>query len=910
MKKISLSLILLFAVLHALPQKTDLQKELQQLSNYPKQDTSYINKINDFLYLLTDLRNTSVSVQQRDSLASIALTIAKKINYTHGEIYAMIQLCITKSMLGNNEQALSIAQEAYNLAEQNSDREMQVKALLSMGTIKTVANPAAALEDFLKGEAIAETLPNKKLLSRSQRLIGGDYNSSLSNYPKAMEWLLKSIHTSESINDLSGLEASWQSMGDLYNVLGDYQKSTSYYTKAMQAADTLGIKDPNLQNSLGENYRLSGRYPEAIIAYKKGLAPANTTYMTELYQSNLADVYVKLNDLPSAFSYAFMSLSGAQKINDVGGIAWIDNILARTYLKNNQADSAIYYAAKGLHAAKQSSYLEFLRDNCETLSDAYAQKKDFEKAYNFHLQYITYRDSMVSAQVSNQANLLQYDFNMEKTQAQIVALNAQKKNQRNILFAALIVLALIIFGSILLMRNNRQKRKANRLLQQQKQEIDEKATELARQKTNLESLEEIGHNITSSLSVENIISTAYNNVNTLMDANVFGVGIYNDALKRIDFPATYEAGKPLPFYTNVIDDKNRFAPVCFNNNKEIIIGDLSTEYKNYIQSIQTPRAGEQPLSLIFLPLIAKGKKLGVLTVQSFQKNAYTDYHLYMLRNIAIYTAIALENASSYEELKSTQAQLVQSEKMASLGELTAGIAHEIQNPLNFVNNFSEVNNELINDMNGENNIDEIKNIANDIKLNNEKILFHGKRADAIVKNMLQHSRVNSGKKESTDINALCDEYLRLAYHGLRAKDKNFNANFKTDFDNTVGKINMVSQDMGRVILNLINNAFYAVNEKQRIMTNSYQPMVEVKTRKLNDKPGSLKVEITVKDNGNGIPDAIKEKIFQPFFTTKPAGSGTGLGLSLSYDIIKAHGGEIKVETKEGEGSEFIIQLPA
>jgi len=284
---------------------------------------------------------------------------------------------------------------------------------------------------------------------------------------------------------------------------------------------------------------------------------------------------------------------------------------------------------------------------------------------------------------------------------------------------------------------------------------------------------------------------------------------------------------------------------------------------------------------------------------------------------------AKEIEKAYNHLKSTQAQLIQSEKMASLGELTAGIAHEIQNPLNFVNNFSEVSNELIKEVQDirhktkDQNVNaEEDEILNDIAQNLEKINHHGKRAADIVKGMLQHSRSSSGQREPTDINALCDEYLRLSYHGLRAKDKSFNAKFETDFDTSLSKLNVIPQDIGRVILNLINNAFYAVNERannqQRTANiDSYEPMVSVSTKKLGDK-----IEISVKDNGNGIPDSIKEKIFQPFFTTKPTGQGTGLGLSLSYDIVKAHGGELsvrtpseKVETKEGEGSIFTIQIP-
>jgi len=267
--------------------------------------------------------------------------------------------------------------------------------------------------------------------------------------------------------------------------------------------------------------------------------------------------------------------------------------------------------------------------------------------------------------------------------------------------------------------------------------------------------------------------------------------------------------------------------------------------------------------------------------------------------------------TTLQELRTTQAQLIQSEKMASLGELTAGIAHEIQNPLNFVNNFSEVNKELIEEVKSEKlkdkseRDDEVENqLLNDIEQNLEKISYHGKRADAIVKGMLQHSRTSSGQKELTDINALCDEYLRLAYHGLRAKDKTFKAEIKTDFDNSVGKLNIVLQDIGRVILNLINNAFYAVNERWNADGERSEAVVCVSTKKLDGK-----ILISVKDNGNGIPKNIVDKVFQPFFTTKPTGLGTGLGLSLAYDTIKAHGGEIKIKTREGEGSEFTVELP-
>ncbi|HQW43735.1 MAG: HAMP domain-containing protein [Chitinophagaceae bacterium] len=322
------------------------------------------------------------------------------------------------------------------------------------------------------------------------------------------------------------------------------------------------------------------------------------------------------------------------------------------------------------------------------------------------------------------------------------------------------------------------------------------------------------------------------------------------------------------------------------NNSKDEIGELATAFNSMVKDI---------------------KKLSELTLaQEKEKQA-----MLASQNEALEKEVAertKELRQSLVDLKATQSQLIQSEKMASLGELTAGIAHEIQNPLNFVNNFSEVNKELLDEMNEEidkGNYEEVKIIAKDVTDNQEKINYHGKRADAIVKGMLQHSRSSSGQKEPTDINGLADEYLRLAYHGLRAKDKTFNATLKTEYDASIGNINIIPQDMGRVILNLITNAFYVVKEKKRETPNGYEPTVTVTTRKTKDK-----IIISVKDNGKGIPQKIVDKIFQPFFTTKPTGLGTGLGLSLSYDIVKAHGGELKVETKEGEGAEFIIILPS
>jgi two-component system, NtrC family, sensor kinase len=343
----------------------------------------------------------------------------------------------------------------------------------------------------------------------------------------------------------------------------------------------------------------------------------------------------------------------------------------------------------------------------------------------------------------------------------------------------------------------------------------------------------------------------------------------------------------------------------FNQDKERNIQNLA--FNEQLRKDEILRDQEKNRNrLILYAVIASGLVFLLITLLLWRNNRFKQ-------------KAKEEIEKAYSELKVTQQQLIQSEKMASLGELTAGIAHEIQNPLNFVNNFSEVNTELIIEMKQEiekGNLEEVKSIAESIQDNEQKINHHGKRADAIVKGMLQHSRSNTGLKEPTDINALTDEYVRLSYHGLRAKDKSFNAAIETNFDKKLatdaagaGKINIIPEDIGRVLLNLLNNAFYSVMEKKKNSAEPYQPTVSISTHLIDSSPGSKAVEIKIGDNGLGIPEPVINKIFQPFFTTKPTGQGTGLGLSLSYDIVKAHGGEISVKNSAGHGAEFTIHLP-
>ncbi|MBL0158741.1 MAG: GAF domain-containing protein [Bryobacterales bacterium] len=443
-------------------------------------------------------------------------------------------------------------------------------------------------------------------------------------------------------------------------------------------------------------------------------------------------------------------------------------------------------------------------------------------------------------------------------------------------------------------------------------------------KMNVELLSDIGKELTSSLELDTIFYRLYGHVNQLMDASVFGVGLYREAAQEIDIRLAMEKGKRYAPYTRDAKDKNQLPVWCIDNRQPVFINDISTEAGKYIsdyhelgKTLEDGTQSQSPNSLIYLPLIVKERVLGIITVQSFDKNAYTAYHLDLLENLAAYTAIALDNADAYRRLKSAQDQLVVQEKLASLGALTAGIAHEIKNPLNFVNNFAELSVELNQELReeidkhraviGEADCGVIEELLGDLEKNARKINEHGRRADSIVRSMLLHSRGQRGERQPTDINAMLEEYVNLSYHGMRAQDSGFNATIERDLAPAMPLVNVVPQDLSRVFLNILNNACYAVNEKSRKVgsNNGYAPTLRVVTADL----GEL-IEVRIRDNGMGIPPEVRAQIFNPFFTTKPTGQGTGLGLSISHEIVvQEHGGQLDVLTEPGQFTEFVVRLP-
>jgi signal transduction histidine kinase len=889
MRKKLLLVFVLLACLYSNAQTPVADSIKKLLKSHPQQDTTHVVLLNNLA------RELARSDQKKaDSLLTLSLALSSRLNYLDGRGWA-----------------LAISGRAYH----------------------TVAQDSMAYQSFEQAKQIFEKLNDKRgliyLYTFRANVLMDD-----GRHAEALDDFLKGLKIAQDAGEIKSIIDIERTLGYFYNIVGEPEKAIPYQTDALKQAQSIGYLAgiTGAYNAIGKTYKTTGKYPASLEAYTKGLViDEQIKDSANIYidHSNIADVYERMGNYPMAFVHIRQAYRYYKQIPKSTLAPWDEWVLAKIHTHSGNFDSGMYYARNSLQHSYELGFRLYLREMTQVLSEAAAGLHQWDTAYHYQVLSSHYKDSLIGAETARRTAMLQAGFDLDKKQTEITLLKKDKElqaaeNRRERAFLVMVLGGLIslIVLAIILLRNNRQKQKANVLLQEQKHLINEKAKELSIQKENLEQsysnvelLGEIGRKITSSLSVEKIISTVYDNVNSLMDASVFGIGIYNDAFKRIEFPATYENRQPLPFYSNSIYDENRFDATCFRTGDEIVMGDMGQEYKSYIQDVQTPKAGDQTVSIIYLPLKVKEKKLGVITVQSFHKNAYSAYDLFMLRNIAVYTAIALENAEAFNSLnqtltslKKTQTQLIQAEKMASLGELTAGIAHEIQNPLNFVNNFSEVSSEITDEITeaiDQNNTGEAKGLSLLLKENLQKISYHGKRADSIVKNMLQHSRKSTGRREPTDINALVDEYLRLSYHGLRAKDKAFNAILETHFDKSVTHVDVVPQDIGRVLLNLFNNAFYSVAKKKAEMGAVYEPTVIVRTERKSDY-----INVYVKDNGMGMSAKTLEKIYQPFFTTKPAGEGTGLGLSLSYDIItKAHNGQLKVETNEGQGAEFIIQLP-
>ena len=766
----------------------------------------------------------------------------------------------SQNLIEESEENIPILKKKYHQAKNDIERA-QFAVQLSTAYQLIYQNDSSDIYASEALKIIRESSNNQQLKIRAKAIQNLGMVYSYNNTKVAIDTLQVALKLWKTTNDKQGIAESYLALGHAYSIKGDKIPSLNAYYESLNLFEEIDnkayIAETWYMISLEKRYL--GNYGEALENTIKCLEIAkeinDTTLITNALLGNSFN-YLYSKKFPEAIQEQKKALELFEITQDSAGIARAYNDMGVTHMYAGNLEDALMNHRLALKIRKR------LQDNHGTGS-----------SYNY-----------VASVLKRQGNLIDALANIEEC----IVYTIKAGDLR------FIADAYFVAGDIHIKLEDYDKALSsfNAAL-----EISKNNNAISLQ---AEALMYIGktHRLTnnSSNSLE-----ALNLAEKLVTSNEFRI-------RRTIYEQIVSTYKSKNDYKNAFEAQLKYQQM----NDSVIFTERADKIATLTQKlilenqVALQKASQEKQLAIQESQITKQKFIRNLSIGGLIVALMIALALFQRFKEKRKLNLALEK--SLEDLKATQKQLVHSEKMASLGELTAGIAHEIQNPLNFVNNFSEVSVELIDDMYEEieqKNYEEAELIASDLKNNLNKITHHGKRADSIVKGMLHHSRNSKGNKELTDINKLTDEYLRLAYHGLRAKNKSFNATFESKYDERIGKISIAAQEIGRVILNLFTNAFYAVSEKQQQENSeNYNPTVSVKTIK-----GNNKILIEVEDNGNGIPKAVLDNIFKPFFTTKPSGKGTGLGLSMSQDIIKAHGGYLWVETEEGKGSKFIIEIP-
>jgi two-component system, NtrC family, sensor kinase len=854
----------------------------------------------DIAATIDSLKNQLKFIHEDTSGIRVLNELAEKFQYKSSDSC----LKYANSALSLSDKLLATDPVKKSLAYTNTCKLLKARAIENIASTLEQTNTMRALEVYQKAIDLEAETGNKGAVAHTYEWIGNMYNG-LGKFDDALKNYQLGLNLRIETGDKAQVAATYQLIASLYQNSNKFDDAIKYYELSLNFSRDAGDKDQmaNTYSGLGAMYYASGNYNDAMKNYELSLnlckETGNKHLMSDCYRW-IGDCQRVMGHYGDGIESELNALQISREIKDTGLITLTLDEMSSIYIGVKDYGEALKNYQAELNIFK-------LRHDSSGIASAYiaigyvnAEKGEFPDALNYYNAAIPIliksKDYYNLYNAFSYLNLLfdkqgKYPEAIEKSKA---ALQYAKlyDNKKFIAMAYQGVAEMYMKASDAenALTNYYESFKVSTQFNLHKQGafacLGMGSVALSQGKTTqaitwLDKAAALAPT-TEYLLMRNIsqkLSQAYEKKHDFKNAFASQVKYkqFSDSL------ASKEKAEKLVSLANQLEFENKRALQKASQDKIIALRESEIGRQKLVRNVSL--AGLTVFivfAVIFFMRFREKRKLN----------------------------IALEKTLLH--LRNAQAQLIQQEKLASLGELTAGIAHEIQNPLNFVNNFSEVNNELIEEMQHElksGNNDEAISISNDIKENEQKIKHHGKRAEAIIKGMLQHSRTGTGHKEPTDINALSDEYLKLAYHGLRAKDKEFNAVMNTDFDSGIGKINIIPQDIGRVLLNLYNNAFYAILEKQKQKPEGYEPTLSVNTKKMKDKSDSYRIEIKVRDNGNGISQKIIDKIFQPFFTTKPTGQGTGLGLSLSYDIIKAHGGAIKVNTREGEFTELVVQLP-
>ena len=811
------------------------------------------------------------------------------------------------------ERAADSLKQQLRIAGKDTNK---VNTLLALAFLHRWSTPDTAIHYGLEARNLSKQLNFEKGEIESAFALCEAF-SMKGNYGTALDIGFQTQLVAEKFGDKEEEEFLALQIATVYFYSGDYQKALNgildYYKPQRDAEDKI------IQGFIGEAYfhldKIDSAYPYIHKAY---LLDKQDSIHWSIPYFYMAAIDTKKGRYKEALKNYREGITIASDAGINVDVLEGFNGISRVFKQTGERDSSILYSKNAISLAERESLTRYIIDAAALLTELYAGENT-DSAYKYQKIMLAAKDSLFSEEKVKQIQNLTIN---EQIRQQDLLVQKQKAENKIKIYGLVAALSFVILITFFLYRNNIYKQKGYTLLERQKKDAVRQAA-LDRVRAEIASMR-------STDDLQRITPLVWQQLKMLNVPFIrCGVFIVDETHDLVRLYLSSPEGHSLGVLKLRIDDSDftRNSVEHWKQGKVYTLHWTREDFLNWMHSLE--KLGQITDKNSFQGDVKAPESLELHIVPFKQGMVYvgnseplSDEDIQSVKLLAEAFAIAYARYDDFKELemaktkveetlselKSAQAQLIQSEKMASLGELTAGVAHEIQNPLNFINNFAEVSMELTEEMVidlKEDKINDATLLSSNIAANMQKIVFHGKRADSIVKNMLQHSRKSSGLKESTDLNSLISEYMRLSYHGLRAKDKSFNAQLETDLDPTIEKVMLLPQDIGRVLLNLFNNAFYSVMEKKKLLNGVFEPSVNVRTV----KSGNF-VKILIRDNGMGIPEKVIDKIFQPFFTTKPTGEGTGLGLSMSFDIItKGHGGSININSKEGQYAEFEILLP-
>jgi len=876
--------------------------------------------------------------------------------------------------VGEVEKSITYYEKLLEMYKRSDHRILRIEVLRSISDIYLKDKQYELALEYDKQILHAYTLQNDSIgMANSYNNLGFLYKY-LSQYDLSLSYFKRSLQLTRKLNTIDIPSESEYTIliniGFIYRDIENYDQAVFYFIEALNACPPNKPEEKaNVHNQIAYTYQMAGDINGAIANSQMAVDLAKQTRNVELLMlsyKRISEILASAKRNSEALEYFKLHTSLKDSILQKEREKEHELLEKQLEIEKIEKDLKLVLADKDkkelelselkLINEKRGQQIQLLEREKE-LQDIRLQNQNIEKAKAFqelklaqrvievqkkdkeisNLQKDKYIQSLTLKEKELQEKERQRELDLLQKSKALQELELSKEKNLKSFMTWIMILLLVIIVMILI--SLRVKRLTNNKLSEQNAEIQRQNVEIQEQRDKLEQsfknvklLSEIGRDITLHLSIEKIVDIVYENVNNLMDATVFGIGIVKEDNKLLEFHGAKERGEKLPLIMFDLDEeKNRLATICYNENKEILINDYQSEYIDYYSAIPSSKTGQDAKSIIYLPLVVKDKRIGVITVQSFQKNVYNDYHLDILKNLVVNIAIALENAAAYQqiteksnklemallELKNAQAQLIQSEKMASIGQLTAGIAHEINNPINFVYAGVESLNETLRDLqtivfkyqeletnNGD--LQQVENILHQLQELKEELYFEetlettfevvkaikegALRTAEIVKGLRSFSRPTFSEREPVDIHEHLDNTILL----LNPKTKN-KIKIYREYSDIRGEVHCIPGQLNQVFLNILNNAIQAIEDKG---------MIRIKTIDFENN-----IEIRIKDSGRGIDQDVRKHIFEPFFTTKPVGQGTGLGLSISYGIIQKHQGAIAVQSEPGTGTEFIISLP-